>query len=98
MLVEYCSKYGSMPDPFPLTSLADLADGVTFPLVYIDKLTLKFKNLSQLIDDNYFIWILSFDDEIVCHTLSNLLILYLKNTQNNSRMYSNNKNKDFNNR
>ena len=52
-------------------------------IIYIDKLTLKFKNLSQLIDDNYFIWILSFDDEMVCHTLSNLLILYLKNTQNN---------------
>ena len=29
MLVGYCSKCGSMPDPFPLTSLADLADGVT---------------------------------------------------------------------
>ena len=25
MLVGYCSKCGSMPDPFPLTSLADLA-------------------------------------------------------------------------
>jgi len=29
MLVGYCSKCGSMPDPFPLKSLADLADGVT---------------------------------------------------------------------
>jgi hypothetical protein len=28
-LVGYCSKCGSMPDSFPLTSLADLADGVT---------------------------------------------------------------------
>jgi hypothetical protein len=27
--VGYCSKCGSMPDPFPLKSLADLADGVT---------------------------------------------------------------------
>ena len=29
MLVGYCSKCGSMPDPSPLTSLADLADGIT---------------------------------------------------------------------
>ena len=29
MLVGYCSKCGSMPDPFPLKSLADLAHGVT---------------------------------------------------------------------
>ena len=29
MLVRYCSRYGSMPGPFPLTSLADFADGVT---------------------------------------------------------------------
>jgi uncharacterized ion transporter superfamily protein YfcC len=29
MLEGYCSKCGSMPNPFPLTSLADLADGVT---------------------------------------------------------------------
>jgi hypothetical protein len=29
MLVGYCSKGGSIPDPFPLTSLADLADDVT---------------------------------------------------------------------
>jgi hypothetical protein len=27
--VIYGSKCGSMPDPLPLTSLADLADGVT---------------------------------------------------------------------
>ena len=29
MVVGYCSKCGSMPDPFPLKSPADLADGVT---------------------------------------------------------------------
>jgi hypothetical protein len=29
MLVGYFSKCGSMPDPFPLKSLTDLADGVT---------------------------------------------------------------------
>ena len=29
--------------------------------------------MSQLIDDNRFIWILSSEDEMVCHTLSNLL-------------------------
>ena len=29
MLVGYCSKFGSMPNPFPLASLTDLADGVT---------------------------------------------------------------------
>ena len=29
MLVGYCSKCESMPNPFPLTSLTDLADGVT---------------------------------------------------------------------
>jgi hypothetical protein len=40
---------------------------------YINKLTFKFKNLSQLIDDNRFIWILSFEDVMVYHALSNLL-------------------------
>jgi hypothetical protein len=29
MLVRYCSRYGSMPAPFPLTSQADLTDEVT---------------------------------------------------------------------
>ena len=29
--------------------------------------------MSQLVDDNRFIWILSSEDEMVCHTLSNLL-------------------------
>jgi hypothetical protein len=40
---------------------------------YIDKLTFKFKILSQLIDNNRFIWILSFEDVMVYHTLSNSL-------------------------
>ena len=29
--------------------------------------------MSQLVDDNRFIWIFSSEDEMVCHTLSNLL-------------------------
>ena len=29
MLVGYCSRYGSIPDQFPVTSLADFADDVT---------------------------------------------------------------------
>ena len=29
MFLGYCSRYGSMPDPYPLTSLAACADDVT---------------------------------------------------------------------
>ena len=29
MFLVYCSRYGSIPDPYPLTSLADCADDVT---------------------------------------------------------------------
>jgi hypothetical protein len=36
-------------------------------------LTRKLLTMAQLIDDNRFIWILSSEDEMVCHTLSNLL-------------------------
>ena len=58
-------------------SIIDICEKVSFNSFdangSIDKLTLKFKNMSQLIDDNRFIWILSSEDEMVCHTLLNLL-------------------------
>ena len=48
---------------------------------YIDKLILKLINLSQFIDADRFIRILSSEDEMVCHTLKFVTFFFSKDAQ-----------------
>ena len=54
--------------------------------------------MSQLIDDNRFIWILSSEDEMVCHTLSNLLHSLFEERSKQLKEFVTTKTNFFNNR